>query len=209
VFLPLNTRLTVPELHYIVGDASPKVMIHDTDLAEVALTVAKLCKVSSALLLGPDVPMKLRLRRQSRSTSLRTSRSMTSPPSCTLGHDRPAQGAIITHGMTFWNCVQPRRPCLHLAVVGAAHGAAAVPHRRAELLHQPGAARRRHRADHARVRPGQALQLISDPAQGINQFFGVPAIYQFMAQHPAFATADFSRLLIGGVGGAPMPVPRC
>jgi len=35
----------------------------------------------------------------------------------------------------------------------------------------------------------------------------VPSIYQFMAQHPAFATADFSRLLIGGVGGAPMPVP--
>ena len=23
VFLPLNTRLTVPELHYIVGDAAP------------------------------------------------------------------------------------------------------------------------------------------------------------------------------------------
>jgi fatty-acyl-CoA synthase len=35
----------------------------------------------------------------------------------------------------------------------------------------------------------------------------VPAIYQFMAQHPAFATSDFSRLVIGGVGGAPMPVP--
>ena len=38
-------------------------------------------------------------------------------------------------------------------------------------------------------------------------FFGVPSIYQFMAQHPAFATSDFSRLVIGGVGGAPMPVP--
>src|SRR6201988_5466180 len=55
--------------------------------------------------------------------------------------------------------------------------------------------------------PGLALKLISDPARGINVFFGVPAIYQFMAQHPAFATSDFSRLVIGGVGGAPMPVP--
>src|SRR6202795_4426391 len=53
VFLPLNTRLTVPELHYIVGDAAPRLMIHDSDLAEVALSVAKLCKVDSALLLGP------------------------------------------------------------------------------------------------------------------------------------------------------------
>jgi len=49
VFLPLNTRLTVPELQYIVGDASPAVMIHDADLADMALTVAKLCNVSSAL----------------------------------------------------------------------------------------------------------------------------------------------------------------
>ena len=53
VMVPLNTRLTVPELQFIVGDASPKVMIHDTDLAETALTVAKLCNVSSALLFGP------------------------------------------------------------------------------------------------------------------------------------------------------------
>ena len=52
VFLPLNTRLTIPELQFIVGDASPSVMIHDTDLAEIALTVAKLCNVSSTLLLG-------------------------------------------------------------------------------------------------------------------------------------------------------------
>ena len=28
-----------------------------------------------------------------------------------------------------------------------------------------------------------------------------------MAQHPAFATTDLSRLIVGGVGGAPMPVP--
>jgi len=38
-----------------------------------------------------------------------------------------------------------------------------------------------------------------------NVFFGVPSIYQFMAHHPAFESADFSRLIIGGVGGAPMP----
>jgi fatty-acyl-CoA synthase len=55
--------------------------------------------------------------------------------------------------------------------------------------------------------PALALKLISDPKAGINVFFGVPSIYQFMAQHPDFERADFSRLIIGGVGGAPMPVP--
>ena len=53
VFLPLNTRLTVPELRYITGDASPKVMIHDDDLAETALAVAKLCDVAATVRLGP------------------------------------------------------------------------------------------------------------------------------------------------------------
>src|SRR3989440_2038501 len=52
VFLPLNTRLTVPELQYIVGDAAPSLMIHDAELADIALAVAKLCNVSAALLLG-------------------------------------------------------------------------------------------------------------------------------------------------------------
>jgi fatty-acyl-CoA synthase len=55
--------------------------------------------------------------------------------------------------------------------------------------------------------PALALNLISDPSWGINAFFRVPSIYQFMAQHPDFADADFSRLIIGGVGGATMPVP--
>src|ERR1700743_3828165 len=54
VFLPLNNRLTVPELHYIVGDAAPVLMIHDGDLSETALAVAGLCKVRATLLLGPE-----------------------------------------------------------------------------------------------------------------------------------------------------------
>jgi fatty-acyl-CoA synthase len=74
VFLPLNTRLTVPELQYIVGDAAPALMIHDAELAEAALTVAKLCGVGSILSLGAD---------QKHSTERSWSRWMTSPPSCT------------------------------------------------------------------------------------------------------------------------------
>jgi len=39
VFVPLNWRLTVPELSYIVGDAAPKAMIHDRGFAEAAAAV--------------------------------------------------------------------------------------------------------------------------------------------------------------------------
>ena len=53
--------------------------------------------------------------------------------------------------------------------------------------------------------PGEALRLIGDPAMGVTHIFGVPANYQFMAQHPSFAETNVSRLVYAGVGGAPTP----
>src|SRR5437868_10817103 len=53
IFVPLNVRLTVPELEYIVGDAGPIVFVHDSDLADTAQQVAKLCKVPTTLWYGP------------------------------------------------------------------------------------------------------------------------------------------------------------
>jgi fatty-acyl-CoA synthase len=55
--------------------------------------------------------------------------------------------------------------------------------------------------------PGEALRIFADPEIGLTHFFGVPAHYQFMLQHPDFAATDLSTLRVAGVGGAPMPVP--
>jgi fatty-acyl-CoA synthase len=41
----------------------------------------------------------------------------------------------------------------------------------------------------------------------LSLFFGVPAIYQAISLHPAFATTDFSRVRHWGCGGAPIPEP--
>ena len=208
VFLPLNTRLTVPELQFIVGDASPKVMIHDTDLAEVALTVAKLCNVSSALLLGASGSYEAAI---AASTPLDHAEMVTLDDISTImytsGTTGQPKGAIITHGMTFWNCVNLGGPAyvspstVLLTVLPLFHTGGLNCYTN-PVLHAGGTVLIMRAFD-----PGLALQLISDPSYGITQFFGVPAIYQFMAQHPLFATSDFSRLVIGGVGGAPMPVP--
>jgi fatty-acyl-CoA synthase len=208
VFLPLNTRLTVPELQFIVSDSSPKVMIHDTDLAEVALSVAKLCNVSSTLLFGPDGSYEAAI---DASQPLDRYEDVTHDDISTImytsGTTGQPKGAIITHGMTFWNCVNLGGPAyisprtVLLTVLPLFHTGGLNCYTN-PVLHSGGTVLIMRAFD-----PGVALQLISDPAWGINQFFGVPSIYQFMAQHPAFATSDFSRLVIGGVGGAPMPVP--
>ena len=37
VFVPMNWRLTVPELSFIVGDCTPVVLIHDAEFGDAAL----------------------------------------------------------------------------------------------------------------------------------------------------------------------------
>jgi fatty-acyl-CoA synthase len=208
IFLPLNTRLTVPELHFIVGDAAPVLMIHDIELAEAAISVARLCNVPSALLLGPGGSYEAAI---AAAKPLDTAEIVTLDDVSTImytsGTTGQPKGAIITHGMTFWNCVNLGGPAyispstVLLTVLPLFHTGGLNCYTN-PVLHAGGTVLIMRAFD-----PGAALQLISDPARGINQFFGVPSIYQFMAQHPAFAESDFSRIVIGGVGGAPMPVP--
>ena len=208
VFLPLNTRLTVPELQFIVGDSAPKVMVHDADLAETALAVAKLCNTTSSLLLGPDGSYE---RAIAAAQPLASTEVVTLDDISTImytsGTTGLPKGAIITHGMTFWNCVNLGGPAyigpssVLLTVLPLFHTGGLNCYTN-PVLHSGGTVLIMKQFD-----PAVALKLISDPAVGINVFFGVPSIYQFMAQHPAFEAADFSRLIVGGVGGAPMPVP--
>jgi fatty-acyl-CoA synthase len=126
----------------------------------------------------------------------------------TSGTTGQPKGAIITHGMTFWNCVNLGGPAyispssVLLTVLPLFHTGGLNCYTN-PVLHAGGTVLIMRAFD-----PALALQLISDPSHRINVFFGVPSIYQFMAQHPSFASSDFSRLVIGGVGGAPMPC-RC
>lgn len=206
-FVPLNTRLTVPELEYIVGDAAPKVLVHDADLEEVATAVAARSGVPRVLRTGPGASYEAAIEAVDRldQPEVVTLDDMSTIMYTSGTTGRP-KGAIITHGMTFWNCVNLGGPAyitpssVLLTVLPLFHTGGLNCYTN-PVLHAGGTVLIMRAFD-----PALALRLIDDPAQGINVFFGVPSIYQFMAQHPEFAATDFSRLIIGGVGGAAMPV---
>lgn len=202
IMLPLNWRLTVPELEYILGDSTPKLLIHDRSFADQAAKLSKSrlqinhdggdCDYGSALAAAPPAPPAVPLGHDDIGMVMYTSG--------TTGHPK---GAIITHGMVFWNCVNLGIPALispqtvQLVVLPLFHTGGLNCYAN-PVLHAGGTILIMRTFD-----PGLALDYISDPALGITHFFGVPAPYQFMMQHPKFQSADLTRLKIAGVGGAP------
>ena len=82
IFVPLNVRLTVHELEFIVGDAEIALLQHDPDLEPMALDLQRRCGFASV-----RWPMAGRSRRPSRPrrgwSGMRRWRSMRSRPSCT------------------------------------------------------------------------------------------------------------------------------
>ena len=49
VELPLNWRLTKPEVEYILNDSTPKVLIYDESFSEISLELIKDCSISNSL----------------------------------------------------------------------------------------------------------------------------------------------------------------
>ena len=206
IFAPMNWRLTTSELRFIVDDCTPVVMFHDPEFAETALELSAACGVRH--LCGRDGGYE--------SLIAESANDVTPEPqthddvatilytSGTTGHPK---GAIITHGMRFWQSVNLIGPCrltaesTCLTVLPLFHVGGldvfANP-----LFHLGGKVVVMRAYD-----PALALQLFTDRDADISHFIGAPAHFQFMAQLPQFAEARFNPRLLAYVAAAPVPLP--
>lgn len=213
IMLPLNWRLAVPELLFILNDAAPKGIVYDLEFADRIdeLSAGSPAKQSLCIDFGADsggVP-----RYEDAIASM--DHVLTMAPDTV--HDTPLmimytsgttgypKGVLITHGLYFWNMINISTPAglnhnsVSYVVLPTFHigglNLYANP-----IFHHGGTNIIAREYD-----PGHTLKVLSDPEQGVNCFFGVPAIYLFMSQHDDFASADLSRIESWGCGGAPMP----
>ena len=207
LFVPLNWRLALPELDAIAEDCSPAVLAHDAEFAGPAEALARRHAVAHVLLLGPEDGA---YERTIAGASLldRPHRATHDDP-CTIlytsGTTGLPKGSVTTHGMNVWNAVN----CAGFAALSPeAVFLCVLP-----VFHTGGLNVFANPVFHAGgavvvaqgFEPGETLRVLADPALGVTHFFGVPAHYLFMAQHPGFAAADFTRLRRAVVGAAPTP----
>jgi fatty-acyl-CoA synthase len=207
IFVPLNFRLTGPEIAFIVGDCGAEILIADPAHRPVIDSVrAELSTLRHFLTTHSDVAGWDRL---DASGSGKTAAPFHTAPDdvavimYTSGTTGRQKGAMLTHGNIWWNNANAMHtidfeqndvtltsaPMFHigglnvLTLATLQKGGEVVLHRTFD--------------------PGRTLSAIEE--HRVTTFFGVPAMFQFMSQHPGFANADLSSLRVAVCGGAPCP----
>ncbi len=207
IYVPLNWRLTVSELEYIVGDAEPRLLIHEDVFSDEADALKELCSVPALLETTASGLGNAYEAAIDAATPLTGSAEITHDDtwvimytSGTTGHPK---GCMITYGMTFWNVVNLLNPhrlsedMVNLITLPLFHTGGLNVYGN-PAVHMGGTNIVMRSFD-----PGETLRIIQDSGHGITHMIGVPANYLFMSQHPDFAAADLSRLRAMAVGGAP------
>lgn len=200
ILVPLNWRLAAPELAFIVEDCTPRVLIHEEQFAEVVR--------------GLGAPMTLTLGDEYEEAKDRS--NPLDAPSLDATHDDPLailytsgttghpKGAIETIGMFFWNAVnigaevELTRSSTSLNVLPTFHTGGLNLYT-TPLLHLGGTT-----VNLRSFEPELVLHWLSSGR--ITHFFAVPAVYQFLAEHPAWREADLGGVESWGCGGSAMPV---
>lgn len=211
IFLPLNWRLTVSELEFIINDAAPKIMIHDSQFNNEIAELKKKTSFSQSLETsggGGDTPYEAAIREAgSKPDAVELTHDDVWTIMYTSGTTGLPKGAINTYGMTFYNAVNMGFPmeftpeAVALTILPLFHTGGLNCYS-SVALYVGGTTLVMRAFD-----PAECLRLIDDADVGLTHFFGVPANYLFMSQHPDFVTTDFSRLVCAGIGGAPTPIP--
>ncbi len=203
IFVPLNWRLTVPELAYQIGDCTPSLVLADAEFRSAADQAAA------------DQPETRVLNLADAATEWEN--QPATRPHCFPQADQPStllytsgtsgrpKGALLTEANAFFTAVNfgmmnkitadsvvlCDMPLFH--VVGLLTMTRTPLTQGGTLLMSRG------------FEPAVTLARLADPALGITHYMCVPQMAQTLRQHPDYRADVLARLTAFCTGGAPMP----
>jgi fatty-acyl-CoA synthase len=213
IMAPVNFRLAVPELLYIMGDSRPKVLVYSSDFSDKIAEIKGRAAVPHCFRLGEGGEDK-----DDSFADLVSDRPAGEPvPASDVGQDDPLvimytsgttgdpKGAVISHQNITFHAIHNllgygvnrsfrslvTAPLFHIGALSAA----------ANPVIYAGGSLVLKRFFNA----SEIIKLIV--TEKINYMFAVPVMYQMMAEAAEWDAADFSHVRYFITGGAPIPVP--
>lgn len=208
VIVPLNYRLSPPEIHYMLENASPRLLICEEKYTDLVSSfpgrehhLAEWPLEQLAAFCSPVIHTEAEVFF----------------PSVAIEEDHPAfilytsgttgfpKGAIYSHKMLFWNSINT---AISLVVNSQSRTVNCMPPFHTggwnvlttPFLHHGG-----YVCLMKKFEPADLLRALQEEKPTL--FMGVPTMLKMLAERPEFESADLSSLLYIIVGGEPMPVP--
>ena len=210
--VPLNWRLTATELAFILNDSGAETLLYDPDLVDRVKGLRENTALKQYLIIdGQDQAnahgYETLLSAQADSEPIPEAVPELDTPHIimyTAGTTGQPKGAILTQGASFWNVLNLNvsldftsvdrnlvvLPMFHIGGIGLF----TLP-----MIYDGGTVVIQRTFD-----PVKTLALLSE--EKISLFFGVPAIFLALIQHPAFKAEAFETVRVVMSGGAPLPV---
>ena len=213
ILVPLNWRLAVKELAFILSDSGTETLFFDSEFHKTvqALRGEKGVNLKRRIVIGGKADgaesyEEALIQNPDREPDAADRESMDTPHIImyTAGTTGLPKGAVLTQGCSFWNAVNLEldmgfRPAdRDLLVLPMFHiggiGLFTLP-----MIHVGGTVVIQRTFDAA-----ETLRLLKE--EKITLFFAVPAIFLFLIQHPDFSAEAFKTVRLVMSGGAPLPV---
>ena len=209
ILVCLNWRLALPELEFIMRDATPVALVYDPAFVDAARALAERLGIDRLMALEPTPPpgvvaYEAALAAASGRPVIMRPRGLdeTWHILYTAGTTGKPKGVLQTFGMVFYNALN----------IGLAIGLtdADVTLNLLPCFHTGGLNMYTNPTFHVggtaivqkAFEPAETLRLLAEEATAM---FGVSAVYLFLSQHPDFATTTFKHMRSWAAGGAPIP----
>lgn len=193
IYVPLNWRLSPPELAFLTEDADPRLVVGDGELARAGVSGVALDDLADEIEAAQPLEAEP-IDRTRPSLILYTSGTTGKPKGVLLTEGNLDQTAFnfgrlarATHDSVFMSDA----PMFH--IIGLVTGVRAPLMHGAALLISEG------------FEPGRTLARLGDPALGVTHYFAVPQMAAVLRAHPDYDPERLRGLTGVFSGGAPHP----